>query len=149
MSRSFGLDALRYFVDARDAVRPGRDFSDEGMLTRFNATSPTISATSSAARRRWFSAYCEASCRRRRRTRATIWIAVAKSVDVAHRCRQGDLSTFADHEALPGDVGPDRRRNQYIVQRGAVDAGEGCAEARPKLDATLFTPRKPSGSLPR
>ena len=63
----FGLDAVRYFVFREMIFGQDADFTDEAILTRYNATSRTTSATWLAAQRRWCIVTARESCRRRKR----------------------------------------------------------------------------------
>jgi methionyl-tRNA synthetase len=134
----FGVDALRYFVMREMPLGQDANFSDEGILARFNADlandlGNVVSRTTTMIQR-----YCEGVVPASpRESRDDLDRSLEKSIDAAIDAVKTNFGVFQITLALQATWDLIRSVNQYIVQREPWTLAKK-PEARPKLDATLY-----------
>ena len=134
----FGVDALRYFVMREMPLGQDANFSDEGLLARFNADlandlGNVVSRTTTMIQR-----YCEGVVPASpRESRDDLDRSLEKSIDAAIDAVKTNFGVFQITLALQATWDLIRSVNQYIVQREPWTLAKK-PEARPKLDATLY-----------
>ena len=134
----FGVDALRYFVMREMPLGQDANFSDEGMLTRFNADlandlGNVVSRTTTMIAR-----YCGGVIPDSpQAARDVLDRDLEKHIEVAVESVKAHFGTFQIAVALQATWDLIRSINQYIVQREPWTLAKKPAD-RPQLDATLF-----------
>jgi methionyl-tRNA synthetase len=135
---AFGVDALRYFVMREMPLGQDANFSDEGMLTRFNADlandlGNVVSRTTTMIAR-----YCDGvipgSPKDRRDERDA---EMERQIGATVGAVKASFDAFQITVALQATWDLIRGVNQYIVQREPWALAKK-PDQRPKLDATLY-----------
>jgi methionyl-tRNA synthetase len=134
----FGLDALRYFVMREMPLGADANFSDEGMLTRFNADLANDLGNLVSRATTMIQRYCDGvvpdSPREHREGLDTELMARADAAIVA-AVRQ--FATFQITDSLQDTWELVRAVNQYIVKREPWALAKK-PDQRPTLEATLY-----------
>jgi methionyl-tRNA synthetase len=134
----FGVDALRYFVMREMPLGQDANFSDEGILARFNADlandlGNVVSRTTTMIQR-----YCEGVVPASpQESRDDLDRSLGKSIDAAIDSVKTNFGAFQITLALQATWDLIRSVNQYIVQREPWTLAKR-PEARAQLDATLY-----------
>ncbi len=134
----FGVDALRYFVMREMPLGQDANFSDEGILARFNADlandlGNVVSRTTTMIAR-----YCGGVVPASHEgSRDDLDRALEKHMDAAIDAVKAHFGTVQITLALQAAWELIRSVNQYIVQREPWSLAKK-PEQRPKLDATLY-----------
>ena len=134
----FGVDALRYFVMREMPLGQDANFSDEGMLARFNADlandlGNVVSRTTTMIAR-----YCDSVIPDSpQNARDDLDRGLEQRIDIVIAAVKEHFNAFQITVALQATWDLIRSINQYIVQREPWALAKK-PEQRPKLDATLY-----------
>jgi len=134
----FGVDALRYFVMREMPLGQDANFSDEGILARFNADlandlGNVVSRTTTMIQR-----YCDGVVPASPQgSRDELDHALEKNAGAAVETVKTSFSAFQITVALQATWELIHAVNQYIVQREPWTLAKK-ADQRPKLEATLY-----------
>jgi methionyl-tRNA synthetase len=134
----FGVDALRYFVMREMPLGQDANFSDEGILARFNADlandlGNVVSRTTTMIQR-----YCDGVVPASPQgSRDELDHALEKNAGAAVETVKTNFSAFQITVALQATWELIHAVNQYIVQREPWTLAKK-ADQRPKLEATLY-----------
>jgi methionyl-tRNA synthetase len=134
----FGLDALRYFVMREMPLGQDANFSDEGVLTRFNADLANdlgnlVSRTTTMIHRYSGGIVPPSAAAKREPLDRELEMQLARAIDGVVR----NFASFQITVALQDTWDLIRSVNQYIVKREPWSLAKR-PEARATLDATLY-----------
>jgi methionyl-tRNA synthetase len=135
---AFGVDALRYFVMREMPLGADANFSDDGMLTRFNADlandlGNVVSRTTTMIQRYCGGRIPDAPMQTRQTLDTDLQAAVERTIDVVRR----QFESFQITIALQETWELIRRLNKYIVEREPWALAKD-PEKRATLDTTLY-----------
>ena len=137
-AQAFGVDALRYFVMREMPLGQDANFSDEGILTRYNADlandlGNVVSRTTTMIHRYSSGVVPESSDG----SRDSLDLALEQQLNDTVAGVKQDFETFQVTLALQKIWELIRSVNQYIVKREPWTLAKH-TEQRPKLDTTLY-----------
>jgi methionyl-tRNA synthetase len=133
----FGVDGLRYFVMREMPLGQDANFSDEGILARFNADlandlGNVVSRTTTMIQR-----YCDGAVPASSAVREELDASLEKQIDATIATVKEHFNGFQITVALQTTWDLIRAVNQYIVQREPWRLAKK-PEDRPRLEATLY-----------
>ena len=135
---AFGIDALRYFVMREMPLGQDANFSDEGILARFNADLANDLGNLVSRATTMIQRYCDGVVPASPpESRDDLDRALEKNVDAAIDAVTSNFGTFQITVALQSTWELIRAVNQYIVQREPWALAKK-ADQRPKLESTLY-----------